>query len=129
MAQLRPEPPLAAGAAALAAGATAGMDLSDGLARDLPRLAAASGVTLAIDLADLPPDPALAHLSAAARAAGGEDYGLLVTGPASTAEALRGLGFTRIGEVLACPAGTPAAVRWAEGGLPIAAPMPEWEHF
>src|SRR5215207_9312805 len=47
--QCRPVPPLAAGPIARAEGATAMMDISDGLVRDGKRLAAASGVTLDLD--------------------------------------------------------------------------------
>ena len=70
-AQLRPEPPVALGAAAADAGATAMMDVSDGLLLDATRLADASGVT--IDLSGIPDGPALR---------GGEDHALLATFPA-----------------------------------------------
>ena len=48
-AYLRPVSPLAAGPAAAAAGATAMLDVSDGLLRDAGRLARASGVVLDLD--------------------------------------------------------------------------------
>ena len=76
---LDPEPRLAAGAA-LAGAAHAGMDISDGLALDLHRLAAASGVGALIDETRVP----LAGKGARGLEAalfGGEDYELLVTGP------------------------------------------------
>lgn len=47
--QNRPRPNLAAGPLAARRGATAMMDLSDGLRRDLPRLAHSSGVTLVLN--------------------------------------------------------------------------------
>lgn len=47
--QRRPVPPVVDGPSAAAAGATAMLDLSDGLAIDAGRLARASGVTLALD--------------------------------------------------------------------------------
>ena len=78
--QLDPAPRLAAGAA-LAAAAHAGMDLSDGLALDLHRLAAASGVGARVEETRLP----LAGKGARGLEAalfGGEDYELLVAGPA-----------------------------------------------
>ncbi|ALJ20114.1 thiamine-phosphate kinase [Microbacterium sp. No. 7] len=72
--QLRPHPPVALGPIAAAAGATALMDVSDGLLLDATRLAEASGVTV-----DLPPgldDDAL-H--------GGEDHALLACFPSDVA--------------------------------------------
>ena len=51
--QCRPVPPLAAGPLARDAGATAMMDISDGLVRDGARMAAASGVVLDLDPAAL----------------------------------------------------------------------------
>jgi thiamine-monophosphate kinase len=84
-AQLTPSPPIADGVAAALAGATAMLDLSDGLAIDARRLADASGV--AIDL-DVDAGPELT---------GGEDHSLLATFPPGVA--LPG-GFRRIGAVL-----------------------------
>ncbi|WP_261167240.1 thiamine-phosphate kinase [Microbacterium sp. Marseille-Q6965] len=73
-AQLRPAPPLGLGPMAALAGATAMMDVSDGLALDATRMAEASGVRIALDPAALGNDP---------RAAleGGEDHALLATFP------------------------------------------------
>jgi thiamine-monophosphate kinase len=73
-AQLRPHPPLDLGPAAARAGATAMMDVSDGLIIDATRLADASDVTLAVESAALGPD-------AAAALSGGEDHALLATFP------------------------------------------------
>lgn len=87
--QRRPRPPIAAGPTAAAAGATAMLDLSDGLAIDGGRLARASGVTLALDEGAVVDDVAL-H--------GGEDHGLLATFPPGTV--LPG-DFRPIGQVLA----------------------------
>lgn len=130
-AHLRPEPPLWAGPFALAEGATAAMDLSDGLATDLPRLAAASGVTLEIALDRLPPDPLLdgPHgLGPLDRAAGGEDYGLLITAPATRVAIFEARGFHVIGEALEQP--TPrGAVRWRLHGAPVTPPAPSFSHF
>ncbi|MGX1791615.1 thiamine-phosphate kinase [Microbacterium sp. NPDC055312] len=93
--QLRPVPPLALGPIAADAGATAMMDLSDGLALDASRLADASGVTIALSGAAL---DALAFGGDRGRAlGGGEDHGLLATFPAGTLPA----GFERIGTVTA----------------------------
>lgn len=83
-AQLRPEPPVALGAVAADAGATAMMDVSDGLVLDASRLAVASGVT--VDLDPGLDEPALS---------GGEDHALLATFPAGGVPA----GFCVIGRV------------------------------
>lgn len=83
--QRRPVPPIADGPRAAAAGATAMLDLSDGLAIDAGRLARASRVTLSLEV-DL--DEVALH--------GGEDHGLLATFPADAA--LPG-GFRRVGVV------------------------------
>ncbi|WP_394769365.1 thiamine-phosphate kinase [Lacisediminihabitans sp.] len=79
--QLAPTPPISAGRIAALAGATAMLDLSDGLAIDSARLARASGLGIDFDLAALRAqgaDPALAL-------GGGEDHSLLATFPADTA--------------------------------------------
>ncbi|WP_139416859.1 thiamine-phosphate kinase [Agromyces laixinhei] len=77
-AQLAPSPPVAAGTAAAIAGATAMLDVSDGLARDARRIAQASGVGIDFSAAALGPELRLAL-------AGGEDHGLLATFPAGAA--------------------------------------------
>jgi thiamine-monophosphate kinase len=86
-AQLTPRPPLADGVAAALAGATAMLDLSDGLAIDARRVADASGVALDLESTAVGSPLALT---------GGEDHALLATFPAGTA--LPG-GFRRIGAV------------------------------
>ncbi len=87
--QLRPRPPIGSGAAAARAGATAMMDVSDGLVRDARRLARASGVTLDIARLALGPDSDRALR-------GGEDHALLATFPANT---ILPAGFRAIGSV------------------------------
>jgi thiamine-monophosphate kinase len=77
-AQLAPAPPVFAGVVAARAGATAMLDVSDGLARDALRVARASGVDLDFGSAALGPDPRIAL-------AGGEDHGLLATFPPGVA--------------------------------------------
>lgn len=91
VAQLRPSPPIALGPVAARAGATAMMDVSDGLALDASRLADASGICVDFDGAELGPD--VAHSLAA-----GEDHALLATFPPG-AELPEG--FRRIGAVRA----------------------------
>jgi thiamine-monophosphate kinase len=88
-AQLAPRPPLADGIAAAIAGATAMLDVSDGLAIDARRIAQASGVALDLRAEAIGSPMALA---------GGEDHALLATFPPGVA--LPG-GFRRIGEVRA----------------------------
>jgi thiamine-monophosphate kinase len=93
--QLRPLPPVAAGAEAADAGATAMLDLSDGLAIDAGRLAASSGVAIDLESARLGPDPAMAlH--------GGEDHSLLATfsSTAAVPPAFRLIGDVRPGRGL-----------------------------
>jgi thiamine-monophosphate kinase len=100
-----PEPRLDQGAWLVAQGARAMLDLSDGLAADAGHLAAASGVSVRIDLNRVPADPA--GLEEAERsgespgtfaARGGEDYELLVAMPAEFT-GTGAVGLTRIGEV------------------------------
>lgn len=87
-AQLRPSPPIGLGVVAAVAGATAMMDVSDGLALDAGRMASASDVTIDFDRGALGDDPARAL-------AGGEDHALLATFPPGALPA----GFRAIGTV------------------------------
>lgn len=96
-AQLRPRPPIALGLAAARAGASAMMDVSDGLALDAARMAQASGVSLEIDSSALGP-----HLPWAIT--GGEDHALLAAFPR---DATVPDGFLTIGRVVV-PAGRPS---------------------
>jgi len=83
----RPEPPLAFAVALAEAGlATAGMDLSDGLLRDLGRLCRASGVGAVVDPAALPGDRPLDQLVAF-----GEDYELMFTAAPAHESAIESL--------------------------------------
>ena len=92
--QLRPVPPLALGPVAADAGATAMMDVSDGLALDASRMADASRVTIEFSGEAL---DALAFGGDRDRAlGGGEDHGLLAAFPAGTVPE----GFTPIGDVV-----------------------------
>ncbi|KNC18504.1 thiamine-monophosphate kinase [Arthrobacter sp. RIT-PI-e] len=125
-AQLRPRPPLDAGPAAAAAGATAMLDISDGLVRDAGRIATASGVRL-----DLDPD-ALAPYAQALRGTalvlgvdpldwvlgGGEDHGLLAAFPAGSSlpPGFAAVGSVRPGGAQVTLASRPTALRG-------------WDHF
>jgi len=88
-AQLAPRPPIADGVLAALAGATAMLDLSDGLALDARRVATASGVAIDLDAESVGSREALD---------GGEDHSLLATFPPGTG--LPG-GFRAIGVVTA----------------------------
>ena len=121
----KPEPRIAAGRWLGAHGATAMLDISDGLAQDAGQLAAASGVSVDIALEKLPCWPGVSPLEAAAS---GEEFELLVTLPpeftaAATFVRATGLQLTRIGS---CTAGSD--VRMTENGQPITPPR-GFQHF
>jgi thiamine-monophosphate kinase len=122
---LRPRPRIGAGVEAALSGATAMLDISDGLLRDAERLARASEVVLEIDSALVP-----VHAAALATAVelgadpmvwaltGGEDHHLVAT--FSTQERIPD-GWTVIGKVRS---GTPGVL--LDGGAPGSL---GWDHF
>jgi len=87
----RPAPPYAAGPEAATLGATAMIDVSDGLLADAGHIARASGVQIDIDTSLFPGHPGLAAAAAAVGCpspldwvlTGGEDHALAATFPAS----------------------------------------------
>jgi len=128
--QCRPLPPLAAGPLAAGAGATAMLDISDGLMRDGNRMAEASSVVLDFDPAALekfatPLEPAATLLGKEAMRwvlGGGEDHGLLATFPANIQLPQ---GFTAIGSVQ-------AVVEPPGSGVRISGQTADtvgWDHF
>lgn len=116
---LSPEPRLALGEYLREIGATAAMDISDGLSLDLRRLARASGVCAEIGL-----PPAFPGATTEQALHGGEDYELLFTVPAGMRIPARfeAEELTRIGRILRGPAG-----KVRIGGRPL--PPLGYDHF
>ncbi|MGQ0631701.1 MAG: thiamine-phosphate kinase [Sporichthyaceae bacterium] len=127
-AHLRPTPPYGAGPAAALAGASAMIDVSDGLVADLGHVARASGVAIDLHRAALVPSPELVAAACALRPpadpvammlGGGEDHALVATFPAGDVP----VDWCVIGTVTAAPAGqvsVDGAVWDGRGG---------WKHF
>jgi thiamine-monophosphate kinase len=136
----RPRPRLDAGRA-LASIVHAMMDVSDGLLIDADRMAQASGVSIAVELGDMPLSAefvsALGDDQAAriAAATAGDDYELLFAAAPARSEALLalsealGLPFTRIGRFgegsglslrhQGAPVDVPARLGWEHGPSPV----------
>ncbi len=115
--------------------ASAAMDLSDGLAGDLPKFARASGLAAHVDVGRLPLSGALRSLATVAQArewalAAGDDYELLLAVPAQRFDELAAvaarlnLTLTAIGDLRR---GT--AITWALDGQSFAAPARGYDHF
>jgi thiamine-monophosphate kinase len=107
---LSPRPPIALGPIAADHGATAMMDISDGLVLDATRMAKASGVTIDLDVSE---ENALI---------GGEDHGLLACFPEGCP--IPG-GFQVIGRVLPANSATPVVV----AGFDLGAIRGGWDPF
>jgi thiamine-monophosphate kinase len=121
----RPQPPYEAGLAAASAGATAMVDVSDGLMADLGHIALASGVGIDIVTESIGQDPALAAAAALTGAretdwllTGGEDHALAATFPA---RAVLPAGWTAIGTVRAGGGVRADGQPWAQ--------VAGWDHF
>jgi len=124
----RPAPPYASGPAAAVAGATAMVDISDGLMSDLAHVAEASKVAIELEVSALViADPLRDAAAALGRdplewvLAGGEDHALAATFPA---DVVLPDGFVRIGRVVlgagVSVAGLPAGSYQGPGG---------WRHY
>lgn len=112
----RPRPPYAAALRARDLGATAMLDVSDGLVQDLGHLADAGGVTIAIDGSAVPAAPVPGGLRLALT--GGEDHAFAATFPPRADLPPE---WRIIGEVLAgAPAVTVDGRPYGPGG---------WDHF
>lgn len=137
-AQRRPVPRLCAGRALVAAGVRCGMDISDGLAVDLHKLCAASGVSAEIMLPRIPTDPELpAVLGDSFRTqavTGGEDFELLFTAPKAIMRRARRLleseaqvETTVVGSIVPAQSRT-VAIRDERGDV-VPAPADGFDHF
>ncbi|MCO5214558.1 MAG: thiamine-phosphate kinase [Thermomicrobiales bacterium] len=132
---LRPQPRVSLGRMLAANGVRCCMDLSDGLAGDLPKVLQASSVGAMIDTRKIPVVPAVRSLFPDTwldlSLSGGEDYELLfTTTPDRVAELTAlarevGATVTVIGEIIAAP-----GLTWIdELGHPIRLDTGAWDHF
>jgi thiamine-monophosphate kinase len=133
---LRPQPRLSL-AGALSAHASAAMDVSDGLAKDLARMCRASGCAGSVRLPDVPLSAAAAKAVTAdagllvRTVTAGDDYEVLAAVPAASADAFRsaaagaGIPVSRIGRMRA---GTGVVIE-GHDGQPLRLDRPGWDHF
>jgi thiamine-monophosphate kinase len=127
-----PEPRIAAGRWLATHGASAMIDISDGLAADAQHLAAASEVGLEINLEHI---PCWEDVAAMAAVASGEEFELLVTMPptfgdasASSFRAETGVHLSRIGTCLRGAGGRRGGVRLLDHNTLV--PLPAgYDHF
>lgn len=137
-AHIRPHPRLTLGELLLDQGATAAMDLSDGLIGDLPKILTASGVSGMVRVDAIPVAAAVRALFPAEAEAmalsGGEDYELLATVPPDRLGRLvaraAGVGATLavVGAIRA-PAVGPALMLVGEDGVERPVERRAFDHF
>ena len=127
-----PEPRIEAGIWLAGHGASAMIDISDGLAADAQHLAAASEVGIEINLEHIPCWENVAPLAAVAS---GEEFELLCTMPPTFGDASisafrsqTGLQLTRIGTCLRGAGGRRGGVRLLDNNKPVALPA-GYDHF
>jgi thiamine-monophosphate kinase len=115
--------------------ASAAMDISDGLAGDLPKLAQASGLAAHVRIEQLPLSGALVASAGTDKGRefalqGGDDYELLLTVPSQQYQQLAGIAAT-LGVPLTCIgemcAG--AGVNWSKDGADFAVAATGYDHF
>lgn len=129
----RPQPRVALGMA-LRGLASAAIDVSDGLLADLGHILESSGVAAKLEIA-VPPQPTLPDtaLWQDCFLAGGDDYELLFTAPASRHADVAALArqlelpLARIGTIEACTAGGLTVLD--ENGLPLETARRGYDHF
>lgn len=127
-----PEPRIAAGQWLAIHGATAMIDISDGLSADVQHLSAASGVGIEVKLEQI---PCWEGVDALAAVASGEEFELLLTMPptfgaasASTFRAETGIELTRIGTCLRESGGRRSGARLLDHDKSV--PLPAgYDHF
>ena len=134
-AQRRPVPRVSEGRSLAGRGATAMMDLSDGLAIDAERLARASGLRAVVHLEAVPVADGVAAVAAAAgrdarilAATGGEDYELLAAVPPDRVDGLRALLDVPLTPVGHLEEGAPGLEARGASGEAIELESPGWEH-
>jgi len=131
-AHLAPQPRIAQGLwlarrASSATGASAAIDLSDGLSTDLAHLCQASGVAAQIDEAALPIAPGATQSQALH---GGESYELLFAAPPSARipRRIAGVPVARIGRILRARGSAPQVTLVTSRGSEALGPG-GWKHF
>jgi thiamine-monophosphate kinase len=136
-AHLRPTPRIALGQLLCRCGVTAGMDLSDGLLGDLPKILEASGVAAIVDVDAVPILPAVRALfpekAEELALRGGEDYELLLTVPAERFDRLKrkaasiAATLTPIGRIV--ERGDDPQLQLTRAGEPMTMPAGGFDHF